>query len=218
MTDEIAETIETAPEADTQTLEDISSEFSVEEQVSNFQASPEQPAQAEQPQQNWTPDPISDPDAYSQYANQQASTLNTLSQSITTLSEKLTAQEQQLAQQKIDADVGSAVAKVNEKLGLDPKMTEIALEHEYRDNPAFKKIWDNRAQNPKAFDKALGVVSDKFSSVFSVSQDHQLTQNQLAAKQSLKTMGKTAQTDKNSEWEGLSSADFDQKWNEMRRG
>lgn len=214
MTNETVEAVETATEADTPTLEDISQEFSVEEQISNFQAQPEQT----QTQTQFTPDPISDPDAYNQYAQQQASSLNNLGKTVEDLTTKLGTYEQQLAEQKLAADVDAAVAKVNEKLGLDPKMTEIALEHEYRDNPSFKKIWDNRGQNPKAFDKALGVVADKFSNVFSVSQDHQLTQNQLAAKQSLKTMAKTTQPDANSEWEGLSSAEFEQKWAEMRRG
>lgn len=215
MTNETVEAIETEAQADMQTMEDISNEFSVEEQISNFQAQPEREYNQ---QQSWTPDPISDPDAYSQYARQQADSLNKLNTTVKSLTDKLTAQEQSLAQQKIDADVQSAVATVNEKLGVDPKMAEIALEHQYRDDPAFKKVWDNRAQNPKAFQKALGLVADKLSNIFSVTQDHQLTQNQLAAKQSIKTMGKTAAVDKNSEWEGLSGADFDQKWNEMKRG
>ena len=216
MTNETVEAVETATEADAQTLDDIAQEFSVEEQVNNFQAQPEQTNQSQQTQ--WTPDPISDPDAFSNYAQQQANSLNMLNQTVESLNGKLQTYEQQLAQQKLDADVGAAVAKVNEKLNVDPKLAEIALEHQYRDDPSFKKIWDNRDQNPKAFQKALDKVADKLSGVFSVSQDHQLTQNQLAAKQSIKTMGKTAPQDANSEWEGLSSAEFEAKWNEMRRG
>jgi len=214
MTDETDNAVETATEAEAQTLDDISQEFSVEEQVSTFQAQPEQATQ----EQNWQPDPISDPDAFNQYSRQQASDLSTLSSTVQSLNDKLTAQENQLTQNKLDADVESAVAIVNEKLGVDPKMAEIALEHQYRDDAAFKRIWDNRAQNPAAFKKALSVVADKLSGVFSVSQDHQLTQNQLAAKQSIKTMGKTPQVDANGEWEGLSNSDFDAKWNEIRRG
>lgn len=214
MTDETDEAVETATEADTQTLDDIAQEFSVEEQASNFQAQPVQQRQEYKP--SYSPDPISDPDAFTSYTQQQAEALNSLSTTVQSLNEKLSSQEQQLMQQKINADVESAVAKVNEKLGVDPKLAEIALEHQYRENPAFKKIWDNRAQNPKAFEKALGKVADKLTTLFSVSQDHQLTQNQLAAKQSLKTMGKTAKLDANSEWDGLSQAEFERKWQENR--
>lgn len=214
MTNETVEAVETATEADTQTLDDIAQEFSVEEQVNNFQAQPERGYQ----QQTYTPDPISDPDAFNNYAQQQANSLNALNQTVESLNGKLQTYEQRLAQQKLDADVGAAVAKVNEKLNVDPKLAEIALEHQYRDDAAFKKIWDNRDQNPKAFQKALDKVADKLSGVFSVSQDHQLTQNQLAAKQSIKTMGKTAPQDANSEWEGLSPGEFEAKWNDMRRG
>jgi len=213
MTDETDNAVETATEAETQTLDELSQEFSVEEQVSNFQAQPEA-----EPQKTWQPDPISDPDAFNQYSQQQSDSLNNLNTTVQGLTEQVKGYESNLAQQKVDADVESAVTRVNEKLGVDPKMAEIALEHQYRDDPAFKKIWDNRGQNPKAFNKALDVVADKLSGVFAVKQDHQLTQNQLAAKQSLKTMAKTSQTEANGEWEGLSSADFDQKWNEIRRG
>jgi len=216
MTDETDNAVETATEAETQTLDDISQEFSVEEQVSNFQAQPQEETAVTQ--QSFQPDPISDPDAFNQYSRQQSDSLNSLNTTVQGLTEQVKGYEAKLTQDKVNADVESAVAKVNEKLGVDPKMAEIALEHQYRDDPAFKKIWDNRAQNPKAFEKALGVVADKLSGVFAVKQDHQLTQNQLAAKQSLKTMAKTSLPDSNSEWDSLSAGEFDAKWNEMRRG
>lgn len=218
MTNETDNAIETATEeAEAPTLEDISQEFSVEEQVSNFQAQPE-PTFAPQQPQSFSPDPISDPDAFNQYTQQQNQMLNNVNQTVQSLNEKVQSYEQQLTQQKVDADVEAAVAKVNEKLGVDPKFAEIALEHQYRDDPSFKKIWDNRSQNPKAFDKALGVVADKLAGVFAVKQDHQLTANQLAAKQSMKTMAKTPTADPNEDWANLSSAEFDAKWDDLRRG
>lgn len=218
MTNETVEAVETATEAEAPTLDDISQEFSVEEQVSTFQAQPDQAIAQQNYQQSYQPDPISDPDAFNHYSRQQAESLNTLNTTVQTLADQVQSYEKRISQQKVDADVESAVATVNKKLGADPKLTEIALEHQYRDDPAFKKIWDNRSQNPKAFEKALDVVADKLSGIFNVSQDHQLTANQLAAKQSLKTMAKTPHVDSNSEWEGLSSAEFDAKWNETKRG
>jgi len=205
---EPTETVEAAPE----TLETISQEFSVEEQVSNFQAQPEQTQQ-----QNWSPDPISDPDAFNQYNRQQADSLNTLNTTVENLATQVRGYEEKAAQDKVDADVSSAVAKVNEKLGVDADMAEVALRMEYDKNPAFKKIWDNRGQNKGAFDKALDVVADKYSTKFAIKQDSQLTENQLAAKKSLQTMAKTPTT-QDSKWENLSESEFAQKWDQMRRG
>jgi len=211
MTDEIVETAETVEDAPA-TLEDISQEFSVEEQVSNFQAQPEQAQQ-----QNWSPDPISDPDAFNQYNRQQADSLNNLNDTVQSLNTRIEGYESKLAQQKVDADIDSAVAKVNEKLNVDPKMAEVALRMEYDKDPHFKKIWDNREQNKSAFDKALSVIADSYSTKFAVRQDSQLTENQLAAKKSLQTMNKTTTT-QDSKWENLSESEFSQKWDEMRRG
>jgi len=213
MTDEIVETAETVEEAPT-TLEDISQEFNVEEQVSNFQA---QPQQVQQPQDTWQPDPISDPEAWNQYSRQQADSISGLDNTVKSLTEKIQTYEQRLEQERIDADVNNAVAKVNEKLGVDPDMAEVALRMEYEKNPAFKKIWDNRSQNKAAFNKALGVIADKYSTKFAVKQDHQLTENQLAAKKSLQTMAKTPQS-QSSEWDNLSEQEFAQRWDSMRRG
>lgn len=203
------ETVEDAP-----TLESISEEFNVEEQTQSFQAQPEV---QQQENKQFAPDPISNPEAFDQYAQQQSQQLTSLNDAVTQLTGKLQKQEDQLVQDKVKADVASAVATVNEKLGVDPSMAEIALKHEYENNSSFKKIWDNRGQNKAAFDKALGVVADKYSGMFAVKQDHQLTENQLAAKQSLQAMSKTP-TKQESDWDNLSGTEFEAKWNEMRNG
>ena len=200
MTEQAIETVEaneTATEAHQPTLDDISQEFNVEEQISNFQAQPEQ-AGTQTQQSQYAPDPVYNPDAFNSFVQEQVGSVNALNQTVQELAGKVQSYEQQIAQQKVDADVGAAVAKVNEKIGADPDMVEIALEHQYRRDASFKKIWDNRSQNPKAFEKALEVVADKLAGKFNISQDHQLTQNQIAAKQSLKTMAKTTNPDPNS--------------------
>ncbi len=216
-TSESVEPTETVGEAQAPSLDDIAQEFSVEEQANNFQAQPE--ASPNPPQQgNWAPDPITDPESFNQYSRQQAEGISSLNNTVQELNQRIQSYEDQLAQQKVNADVDMAVAKVNEKLGVDPDMAEAALWMEYNKNPSFQKIWNNRSQNPAAFDKALAAVADKYSSKFAISQDPQLTENQLAAKQSLKTTQKTPHHDPNDEWAKLSPAEFDQKWNQMRRG
>lgn len=205
----------TTTQAASPTLEELSQEFSVEEQVSNFQAQPEQRYAQ---QQSWTPDPISDPEAFNQYAKSQADSLNTLSQTVKSLTDKIQSYEQQTVQQKIDADVERAVSHVNEKLGVDPMLAEIALEKMYRTDTNFKKIWDNRDKNPGAFNKALDVIADKLTPIFSVKQDPQLTENQLAAKKSQQTMANAPPQEKHAEWDNLSEAEFEAKWAAFKRG
>lgn len=209
MTDESQEPIESVEEEPT--LEDLSKEFSVEEEVKQFEAKPETQAQ-----QQFQPDPIADPDAWNQYSRQQAESISQLSQNYEKLTEKLNSYETQLLQQKVDLDVGKAVSKINEKLNVEPEMAEMALRMTYEKDPNFKKIWDNREANPKAFEKSLGVIANKYSKMFSVKQDPQLTENQMAAKKSLQTSNQKPQTDDYPNWD--SQADFDQWWEEHRRG
>lgn len=215
MTDESVEPVESVEEAATPSLEEIAQEFSVEEQVNSFQAQPQyQQPQAQQP---WLPDPVVDPDAFKSYALKQNEALTNINQVVQTLNSKIQLQEEMMAKQALDAEVNNAVSKVNEKLQVDPDMAEVALRMEYEKNPSFKKIWDNRSKNPAAFNKALDAIANKYSNKFSIKQDHQLTQNQLAAKKSLQTMAK-APSKQDTEWENLSDAEFQQKWAAYKRG
>lgn len=215
MTDESIQPVETpTEEAPAPTLEDISKEFSVEEQVNSFQAQPEPQAQP-QGNQGFIPDPISNPEDYTRYSQQQAQSIDRMNSTLEQLAGKVNEYESKIVQQQVEADVTRAVAKVNEKLGVDEKLAEIALRMEYEKNPDFQKIWDNRGRNPKAFDKALDVVANEYSNVFAVKQDPQLTENQLAAKKSLQTMNKSP-VRKDESWDNLTDAEFEQKWNQMR--
>lgn len=216
---ETSETVEATEsveqEAPAPSLDEIAKEFSVDEQVSQFQAHPQQ---ANQDVEQYIPDPISDPDQYNRYIRQQNSTIDNVNKTVKALSEKLSAHENRMIQQQVEADLNRAVATVNKKLGVEAEMAEIALRMEYEKNPSFQKIWDNRSKNPQAFDKALNAVADKYANKFAVKQDAQLTENQLAAKKSLQTMNKSPSPDQNSKWENLGQGEFEREWERMKRG
>lgn len=216
---ETSETVEATEsveqEAPAPSLDEIAKEFSVDEQVSQFQAHPQQ---ANQDIEQYIPDPISDPDQYNRYIRQQNSTIDNVNKTVKALSEKLSAHENRMIQQQVEADLNRAVATVNKKLGVEAEMAEIALRMEYEKNPSFQKIWDNRSKNPQAFDKALNAVADKYANKFAVKQDAQLTENQLAAKKSLQTMNKSPSPDQNSKWENLGQGEFEREWERMKRG
>lgn len=207
------ETVEAVETTVAPSLDDIASEFKVEEQINNFVAKP-------QPQQEvremHTPDPIADPEGFTRYARQQSDVLRTVNDTVQNLTQKVSEYERQISQQKLDAEVDKAVSRINKKLNVEPLVAEIYLEKEYRTNPSFKKIWDHRHQNNKAFEKALDILADKGVPKFSIKQDPQLTENQLAARKSQKTMANSPKTPE-SEWDNLSNSEFEARWNQFRR-
>ena len=204
-------------------LEDLSKEFSVEEQTRSFTAQPQPSYQPQyqptyQPQAPQIPDPVLNPDAYAQYVWQQNPLVSQLGNTVQEVTAKLQAFEQSQAQAKLEADVNRAVTKVNEKLKVDPMLAEAALEAEYRRNQTFKHIWDNRDRNPDAFNKALDVVANTLSSRFAVRADPQLLENQRAALSSQRTMATTPQANPAMDALRMSQPDFEQWWEQTKRG
>ena len=203
---------------ETETLDDIAGGFNVEEQTSQFQAQPAQSAPSYQPPVNddGIPDPISNPDGYEVYMGQQAQGIGKLEALVGEMNTKIQGYEQQMTQQKVDADVEKAVSVINDKLGVEPEMAEVAMEIEYRNNPAFKKIWDNRQQNPAAFNKALGVIGDKWAGKFVNQADPQLAENVRAAKTSQQTMATAPKDDPYESAGKMSPSEFDAWWSQQK--
>lgn len=204
------------------TLDDVIGEFSVSTQPSyQPQAAPE-PKQSPQTVQQYpaTFDPL-DPESVTRYAQANAQGYTALTSQIQDLSSKLTQYEQSQAQAKIEADIQSAVQKVNKDLNADPMMVELALEKFAREKPGFKAIWDNRNSNPKAYDKALSAISKELQGKFAVRPDPQLIENTRAAKSSQQSLS-SKQTYDNPIEEKLAKADspaeFDRIWSQMRGG
>lgn len=216
----------------TPSLEQIASEFSVDDHATAFNATPTvspapSPTQSfvqpfQQQQAPSIPDPIVDQEGYRRYMQQQQAVQVQAISSLQTLEHRLAAYERSQQEAKVSADIESAVAKVNDKLKTDPLMAELALEKLYRTDKDFKRIWDNRAKNPQAFDKALGVVAQKLAPHFAVRQDPQLTENQRAAKLSQHSMASTAKQSFDPKHKGLydpdNQAEFDNAWEAFKRG
>lgn len=220
MNDQIAApSPEPAESVSTPSLEDLSKEF-VEEQAQSFTAQPSAP-QFQSPQyqpQFEAPDPVTNQDGYKAWVLAQNQRSQQLDGTLRTLADKFTAFEQRIQQQKIDADVDRALGIVNQKWKVDKDLAEVHLEHEYRKNPTFKRIWDNRDKNPVAFEQALKIVADKRSAMFQVRQDPQIAENVRAAQSSQRTMATTKQQTQNDDWKNLSPAEFEQRWSRLVTG
>lgn len=203
------------------TLEQIAKEIPVEEQVRQFDARPAVPAQQyqpqyQQPQQPYVPDPITDQEGYKRWVLSQHQVTQQFDGALREISREITEFKRAKEQERIEADISSAVTKVNEKLKVDPMYAELALDREYRTNPTFKFIWDNRHRNPQALDKAIGVLSTKFAGVFQVRQDPQLTENVRAAQSSQQSMAAPRQPQDN----GVPTdpAEFSRYWSRLVNG
>lgn len=217
-----------APAETTQTpsspsLEEISKEFSVEEQARQFQATPSVAPYQARPESPpyappYVPDPVTDPDGYKRYVLTQQQVMTGVQTQTQQVLSKLEAFERAQTQQKIDADVNRAVSRLNEKLKADPDLVEATLEVQYRKDPTFKFIWDNRDRNPQAFEKALDALAVKLGPRFQVKQDPQLTENQRAAQASQRTMATTQKTNELDEVAKMSQADFESWWHRTKLG
>lgn len=212
----------TTPVETTQTLADVAKKYNVDQQVQNFTAQPQQPQSQPAPSYPAAPpftppDPVTSPEQWNQYQANILMQNQNLQGNLRELTQTVQAIRQEATQAKLDAEVNKAVAKVNDKLKIDPLYAEIALEKRYRDDPIFKRIWDNRNINPKALEEALDVVSNELQGVFAVRQDPQLTENLRAAKQSQRTMSTTAKQPSDAEAAlNMNNADFDRWWNEEK--
>lgn len=219
-----AETSNT-PSAD-DSLKAIASEFTVEEQANQFTATPSVPAPSPVPtpayaptaQPQYVPDPVTDQEGYKAWVVAQGQRYQQLDTTLREVSSKISAFDQRMQQQKIDADVDRAINIVNSKWKVDKDLAEVHLEHEYRKNPSFKRIWDNRDRNPEAFERALKVVADKRAAMFQVRQDPQIAENVRAAQSSQRTMATTKQQSQTDEAAKLSGPEFDAFWSRLISG
>lgn len=232
MTEEVqtqAETPSTAPET---TLEDVYKTYNVEEAAKSFSATKQEPqaqpqfqppqAQPVQDQNIPIPDPTLDPAGHRQWATQQHLNSMALRQAIQHVNGKITAYEQTLKQQAEEADIKKAVEFVNQSLGeskLDPDVVEISMGAEARRDPRFLKLWENRHQNPKAFQEGMKAFSSKLAKKFSMRVDPQIAENQRALKEATSTKATGAPEDTPTDRLGkLTGAAFDREVQRMIHG
>jgi hypothetical protein len=201
-----------ANDTTSQTLEDIAKKYSIEDQAKSFTAKPENSFQSPPLPEQRIPDPVVQPDEWSKYhLNQSAYVNQNLQKMAGTVDEMRRAMETE----RLNAEVNKAVARVNDKLKIDPKYAEILLEKEYRDNRIFQRIWDNRYVNPKALDEALDVIANSSANVFQTRSDPQLVENQRAAKASQRAMS-TTNKQPNDEIANMTDSEFDRWWHTQK--
>lgn len=211
----MSETIETAAEP---TLDDVISEFQStarpEPTVHQQSPSPAPQYQAPTPQRF---DPL-DESSVNNWVTQQSQAHSALDQQVRQLSTQLSDYQQREVQKQVEADISAAVKVLTNEVDVKPRVAEAYLEAMAREKPGFKAIWDNRGNNPTAYQKALKAISADMKQDFSARTDPKLVDDLRAAKHSQQAMATTKQTSANDAWEGLSEAEFQRKWSQMVSG
>jgi len=179
-------------------MESVYKTFNIEDTANSFNATPQaqpqpQPTPQVQPVQEQhipIPDPTLDPNGYRSWETARVRDQMALRQALSQVSGRLASYEQQAAQKAEEADIKRAVDMVNEQLGdakLDPDVIEISLGAEARRDKRFMTLWNQRAQNPKAFQEGIKAFSQKLGKKFSMRTDPQIAENHRALKEATST-------------------------------
>jgi len=183
---------------DLPTLEQIAQEFRAEERQPLQSGIPAAPQKPEDPEElvKWSAQRTED-----------------LSKVVSDLAAKLTKKEQdEFASEQMKA-LENAVKSIKDNVPVSDLFIEGALHAKYVRDLNFRKIFDNRDQNPGAYKKALTIVADEIKKEASVKYDPQVAEDQKALNQLQRNArsGKTVE-DKDEKWKNMSASDFDREW------
>lgn len=199
-------------------LDAVYSQYGIEDDAATFQPQSQQPVAQPAPQPSAlpkVPDPFSP--EFAAYQAQMANGVSSLHQAFQQLAGKISAQEQAFQQRQVEADIKQAVGTLTEGTGLKPKIAEVALEAKAREDKRFLKIWNNRQQNPQAYQAALKAFKSELEQEYTVRQDPQLVENQRAVAASRQAMATTQKVSENDKWANMSAQEREQERNRIRR-
>lgn len=178
---------------------------------------PRQPA-VTQPPEIVVPDPYDTP-AHKAFMATQANELTALKQGFTQLAQHLGTQARADAERAMRADVSKAVETMKQAVpDLDEPVLEAFLDGQARKDPRFQTLWNNRAKNPEAWEKAVKAVSRDLAGKVSVKVDPKLQAAQQARKIAQGAMATTAASSPDDKWDGMKQEDFASNWERMVNG
>lgn len=206
-----------------QTLEQVFESFNVGDQPAHTQQFVPQPTSApEQPKVDLPhiPDAALDPEGFRRYEASRVAESQALRQNLKSVQDAMTALQFAEAKRREDADIGKAVAFLKEAAPeIEDDFLEVYLGHQARKEPRLLNVWNNRAQNPKAWNSALKAIRNGIAGKFAMKQDPQLAENQRAmkaAQSGMATASKEPSVDE--KLAKLSGAAFDRAMDRIRQG
>lgn len=203
MTDEVnGEAAEVAP-----TLEQLAAQF---------EAPQTPPATPTAESVSITPPETDDPEAIKQWSAKQLETVSTQLNSVQKeLNDKRT--QDYVAEQ--DKAVNVAVSRIKETIDAPDEIIEGLLHVKYSRDANFRKIFDNRAQNPEAYNRALGVVGAEAQEKLQWQPDPQAAENSRAVKELQRSANRApSEDDPNERYRKMPPHEFEKEWERMKRG
>jgi len=197
-------TVETT-EAPAPTLEQLASEFTTP-QTQPVQSAP----RASQPPK------FDNPEDFQQWS---ASQLTSVSEQLNSVTSELDSRKAAEYIETQDKAVNGAIEQIRKEVEMPDSFIEGRLHVKYARDDNFRKIFDNRAQNPGAYAKALGIVASELKSDSQWQPDPQAAENTRAIKDFQKSANRApSQADKNDKYRGMSNAEFDREWERLKSG
>jgi hypothetical protein len=212
------ERVETTPSVETQpeeTLENVLKDIPVEQVAQSFNAAPRQPEAA--PSFD-IPDPTYDSDGFKSKIGEVGKATWEVKQSVDGLRneiDSLRAERQRTVEQ---ADLGKVVSEIQEavpSLAGKDRIVQAHLGAYAQEDPRIAKAWEQRGQNPAAWNKVLGVLKREIAKEYDFQADPQLTENVKAAKASRDQMATTQKPDADEKWQKASPAEFQKMWDNL---
>lgn len=151
--------------------------------IADLAGSIEVPAVVKSVEQGGSPNEQT-PDNVEDFKNHYAEKLKSLQAQVddnTTRTKEFTEAEGRKA---VKQEISSAAEAINKSVGGNSELAELYLENAYNNNPDLQKIWDNRANNPKALEAALDILGKEWGAVQGNTIDPQIAENQRALKES----------------------------------
>ena len=192
------------PEVEQPTLEQLASQFRAEERLP-----PQSVPQAAPPK----------PEDTDELARWSAQRYEEVTQHLSNLQQTLSRKEQDDYVSSQMKALDEAVSQIGGDVPISKLLIEGALHTKYARDENFRKIFDNRDQNPTAYKKALSIMSDEIKKEASIKYDPQVAEDAKALNQLQRSArsGKSAD-DPSEKWKSMSASDFDREWNRLLKG
>ncbi|MHA2066708.1 MAG: hypothetical protein ACXABY_20240, partial [Candidatus Thorarchaeota archaeon] len=180
---------DTAPAAQpTETLDSIAGEFQeAQPQGQSSEGAPPSGEPSGSPDEgNDVPDPVTRTDEFKKYLSGQSNEVKGIRAELRETIDLLKGAAQKEARASEEKAIQGITKEIAEEIGegTNQKLVEAALGLKYRDDLNFKKIWNNRDQNPEAFNRAMAIVSNEIKGMFNRTVDPQVQENIRAMEKS----------------------------------
>ena len=136
---------------------------------------------------------------------------------------RLDEQQQQAARDAEEKDLDQAIEYVEKNVNLPKKeqrkLVKLALASKYQEDKKFASAWDNRGKDPRAFSAVLEATIPELRDLFSIKDNDQISQNQLALDSAIKGGQEASEPDDGvKKVMDMNDGEFERWWLGMSQG